>query len=181
MRASKTGGRSYYYRFSMNGKQRKIFLGQLEDTYLNDAAKQHAELAKQVKAGVDAVAERQIAAKELQLKAAVPISITVKQLVERWLKDHLEVNAKCCSYGFDDKVRDKLVDPTLFLNLKYGKNGLYRVFANMMMFSNNKDALVLPPDDRRMWVVDTHITPRSEEYYKSLYGDLDDRKFLTGV
>jgi len=93
----------------MNGKQRKLFLGQLEDTYLNDAAKQHAELAKQVKAGVDVVAERQIAAKELQLKAAVPASITVKQLVERWLKDHLEVNAKRCSYGFDDKVRDKLV------------------------------------------------------------------------
>jgi integrase len=98
MRASKTGGRSYYYRFTMNGKQRKIFLGQLEDTYLNEAAEKHAELAKQVKAGVDVVAERQIAARELQEKAAVPVSITVKQLVEKWLKDHLEVNAKRCSY-----------------------------------------------------------------------------------
>ena len=81
----------------MNGKQRKIFLGQLEDTYLNEAAEKHAELAKQVKAGIDIVAERQIASRELQEKTTVPASITVKQLVERWLKDHLEVNAKRCS------------------------------------------------------------------------------------
>lgn len=78
LRITKTGGRSYYYRFTMNGKQRKVFLGQIEDTYLNDAAEKHAELANQVKAGVDIVAEHQIAAKELQEKAAVPVSISIK-------------------------------------------------------------------------------------------------------
>ena len=82
----------------MNGKQRKIFLGQLEDTYLNDAAEKHAELAKQVKAGIDVVAERQIAARELQQRAAVPVGVTVKQLVEHWLKDYLEVNVKRNTY-----------------------------------------------------------------------------------
>ena len=41
---------------------------------------------------MDIVADRQVAAKELQLKAAVPARNTVKQLVERWLKGYLEVN-----------------------------------------------------------------------------------------
>lgn len=37
LRVTKLGSRSYYFRFGMHGKQRKVFPGQLEDTYLNEA------------------------------------------------------------------------------------------------------------------------------------------------
>ena len=94
LRVAKTGGRAYYYRYTMGGKQRKVWLGNLEDMYLTEAAEQHAELVKQVKANVDIVAERKIAAKELRQKAEAPEGMTVKQLVERWLKDYLWKNTK---------------------------------------------------------------------------------------
>jgi integrase len=94
LRVSKSGGRAYYYRFGMAGKQRKVWLGDTSDTYLEDAAEQHAQLVKQVKAGTDIVAERQIAAKELRQKAEAPTGFTVRQLCERWLHDYLWKNTK---------------------------------------------------------------------------------------
>lgn len=84
-------------------------------------------------------------------------------------------------YEFDDKIRDKLIASVLYLPLKYEKNGMYKVFANMALFSNSKDALVLPPDDRRMWVVETQNTPQDKPYYDALYGDLDRSEYISAV
>lgn len=98
LRISKTGGRSYYYRYTMKGKQRKIHLGSLSDTLLPQAAEQHAVFAKQVKSGIDIVVERQLAAKELQLQAAQPVGLTVKELIEKWLRGYMEVHVKKTTY-----------------------------------------------------------------------------------
>lgn len=99
LRINKAGGRSWYYRFGMAGKQRRVFLGNIDDVFLEEAATEHAGLVKEVKSGVDVVTVRQIEAEELKLKAAAPVAgITVKQLCNRWLKEYAEVNVKKCSY-----------------------------------------------------------------------------------
>ncbi|MBF0383929.1 MAG: hypothetical protein HQL69_23175 [Magnetococcales bacterium] len=72
-------------------------------------------------------------------------------------------------FTVNDRIRDLLTEDRLPLNLKYGRNGTYQVHANFLMFSNHSDALILPAEDRRIWVHETTAKPQNEEYYVDLY------------
>ena len=89
-----------------------------------------------------------------------------------------ETRATEKKYEVDDKVRSKLTEVFLQLNLKYGKNGRHQIHTRFLMMSNHLDALAIPAEDRRIWVHETKAEPRSADYYGSLYRWLQDTENL---
>jgi hypothetical protein len=90
-----------------------------------------------------------------------------------WCVVH-EVRMTRDRYGVDNQVRDRLTESRLQMNLKYGTNGTYDCFANFLLFSNHHDALVIPDEDRRLWVSGMDGEPREAAYYGRLYAWLAD-------
>ena len=72
-------------------------------------------------------------------------------------------------YAIDDKIRDKLTEPTQAVNVKYGVKGYRDVFTTFFMMSNHQDALTLEKEDRRIWVHGTPDKPKPMVYYDRLY------------
>lgn len=85
------------------------------------------------------------------------------------------------AFAVDDKIRSKLTEPELNLNLKFGRNGTVPIFTNFLMMSNHMDALVLTSDDRRIDVFEHFAPAKDEDYYDELYLALDDNDFLRQV
>jgi hypothetical protein len=69
----------------------------------------------------------------------------------------------------------------LRINPKYGKVYDAELLFNLLAFSNNLDALHIPPGDRRFCILSNPTTPRDQAYYTRLYGSLDDAGFLAAV
>jgi hypothetical protein len=69
----------------------------------------------------------------------------------------------------------------LRVNPKYGKVYDTELLFNFLAFSNNLDALHIPPGDRRFCVLSNPTSPRDQDYYTRLYGALDDPGFLVAV
>jgi len=85
------------------------------------------------------------------------------------------------AFAVDDKIRSKLTEDTLPLNLKYGGNGTYPVFTNFLMMTNHMNALVLTKADRRMEIFEHFHEPKKEQYYTDLYLAIEDTEALTQV
>jgi len=73
-------------------------------------------------------------------------------------------------YAISDNIRDVLTEPSLEVNVKYGSKGTRNIYTNFFMMSNNTDALVLTPEDRRINVFKTLAGPKPQSYYDKLYG-----------
>lgn len=73
-------------------------------------------------------------------------------------------------YEVSDRIRSKLTEPSLELNLKYGDKGTRAVYTNFFLQSNHPDALVLPSRDRRINVLTGPDNPKPDAYYERLYG-----------
>lgn len=84
-------------------------------------------------------------------------------------------------YELADKIKSKIEAPQLTINRKYGGKGKENIFANVLMFSNHPDALVIKPEDRRFYVIDGAEEPRDNAYYEKLYAALDDKDWLARV
>jgi len=76
-------------------------------------------------------------------------------------------------FSVSDKIRDRLTEPYLEVNLKYGGKKTQKVFTNFFFMSNHPDALVLTTQDRRINVFENPHKPRSERYYDKLYAWLE--------
>ena len=85
LRTTAKGTKSYYYRYGINKKQRKCFLGVSPAMPLREAQRQHVELYNKVKSGVDVVLERQKAKAEA---AAHVEGLTFAQLYQKWFEAH---------------------------------------------------------------------------------------------
>ena len=59
------------------------------------------------------------------------------------------------SYKIVDALKDIITNETLSLNLKGGRNGTFRVFSNIIGFSNHKNCVKIPYGDRRFFIVDS--------------------------
>jgi hypothetical protein len=66
-------------------------------------------------------------------------------------------------------------------NPKYGKVYDADLLFNLLAFSNNLDALHIPPGDRRFCVLSNPIAPKDQDYYARLYATLEDPEFLAAV
>ncbi|TKB25280.1 hypothetical protein FCL47_14580 [Desulfopila sp. IMCC35006] len=58
-------------------------------------------------------------------------------------------------YRVTDSLKDLITNETLSVNLKGGKTGTYRVYSNIIGFSNHRDCLKIPYGDRRFFIVDS--------------------------
>jgi hypothetical protein len=79
-------------------------------------------------------------------------------------------------FEVNDKIRDLLTDDYLPVNLKYGLNGTIKVFTNLFFIGNGDDEkplLIIPKEDRRLWVLETTVKPMDQSYYIDLYQWLD--------
>ena len=90
------------------------------------------------------------------------------------LKDNLlvtihETKVSNKNWMIDDQVRDKMTEQHLHLNLKYGAQDIFPIYARFLLYSNHVDAVRIPPEDRRMWVLKVDAQPRDEAYYIRLY------------
>ena len=59
------------------------------------------------------------------------------------------------SYKILDALKDIITNETLSLNLKGGKNGTFRVYSNIIGFSNHHNCVKIPYGDRRLFIVDS--------------------------
>lgn len=84
VRVTRTGHKSYIYRYKMNGKPYEYTLGACDDLTLADARKQHAALNALVKAGTNPKIERDLNAKTI---TAIPtVSEFATTFIERYAK-----------------------------------------------------------------------------------------------
>lgn len=82
------------------------------------------------------------------------------------------------SFAVDDKIRAKLTEKHLPLNLKYGANGTFKIFANFLMNTNHRNGLVLQKQDRRIEVFEHFSDAKEESYYNELYAVLNNKDAL---
>ena len=75
-------------------------------------------------------------------------------------------------YEYFKTICDTAVS-THLINPKYDRQKFEEVFFNVLVFSNNADALQLPDDDRRVYVVTNPRERQSFDYYETLQGALD--------
>lgn len=84
-------------------------------------------------------------------------------------------------YSINAEIRSTLTDTRLQLNTKYGFKGRKRVYTSFFMMSNEVDCLIIPKEDRRMFVMNAKIELMPEEYYGALHEQLDNKQFLREV
>ncbi|MCG8043777.1 MAG: DUF5906 domain-containing protein [Candidatus Thiodiazotropha endolucinida] len=89
-----------------------------------------------------------------------------------------EVRATKERFAVNDKIRDILTEDRLEVNIKYGKKRTQDIYTNFLFFSNHKDALSIPAEDRRINVFFCDKKPRERSYYKMIYDWLDDETNL---
>lgn len=73
-----------------------------------------------------------------------------------------------------DMIRDRLTETRQGLNLKYGGYRTADVYTNFFFMSNHSDALILPPEDRRINVFVCPHGPKPGAYYEEINRWKDD-------
>ena len=84
-----------------------------------------------------------------------------------------EAKEESSRYTVNDKLRDKLTDSPLPVDVKWGIRATIPVFTNFIMFTNDRDALIIPKNDRRLWVTGMFDKHKSQAYYSALYDWLE--------
>lgn len=60
------------------------------------------------------------------------------------------------------------------VNDKFGALSVERQYYNVLVFTNHRDALAIPEDDRRLVVLSNPALRRGSDYYRDLWGVLDE-------
>jgi hypothetical protein len=74
---------------------------------------------------------------------------------------------------FYEAVKSMVTDSYLEINAKYGKKGHRDIFCNIIATSNHKNALKLPYNDERWWIIVSGAKRETKEYYRELFNWLD--------
>lgn len=85
------------------------------------------------------------------------------------------------AYQHLQKLKQLVTETTRHINPKYGRQ--YEEFnsCRWLVFSNSQAALPLEDQDRRIWVVSSKDSPKTEGYYRVLYSLLADEAFIASV
>lgn len=89
-----------------------------------------------------------------------------------------EIHTPRKRYRVGDKLREFITESRQQVNVKYGFKGDVAVNCNVILLSNNKAALRIPDEDRRIWAVMHNKEPLSEEHYNKIYELLEDREAI---
>lgn len=84
-------------------------------------------------------------------------------------------------YRLSEKIKEKVEAPFLLINHKYGKQAVQPVYANVAIFSNHRDAVVLQADERRTYVMDGPDEVPDRDYFTKIYKLLDDPRFVASI
>lgn len=86
LQVTRSGARTWVYRFMLHGKAREMGLGSLRDVSLADARRRAAECRRLRSAGIDPINARRAERKEADLEAAR--ALTFKECATAFIQDH---------------------------------------------------------------------------------------------
>jgi hypothetical protein len=72
-----------------------------------------------------------------------------------------------------ERLKAIITEDILEINHKHGKKGNERIFANLIAFTNHRDAVAVDDTDGRFWIVYNKAVRQSAEYYKQYFAWLD--------
>ncbi|MDO5090134.1 MAG: PriCT-2 domain-containing protein [Cardiobacteriaceae bacterium] len=79
-------------------------------------------------------------------------------------------------------IKQKIDAPILRINEKHKAEKETRIYANMLFFSNNMDALPIEDRTRRFYIIEGPTEKKPEVYYRRLYGEiLSNPRFIPAV
>ena len=81
-------------------------------------------------------------------------------------------------YRLGDHLRELITERRVHVNIKNGYKGDRDIFCNFMFLSNHIDAMEIPDEDRRLWVVILDEKPKSMEWYNKVYALLDNQEAI---
>lgn len=84
-------------------------------------------------------------------------------------------------YGVSEAVKKQITDDHLNVDVKYGAEGLQKIYTRFFFQSNHVDGLVLDEEERRFNVFAYHGKPKGHLYYETLYNLLDNELFMNSV
>ncbi len=109
---------------------------------------------------------------------------TMTDVARGQYQDHMADNIFCsiaevkenrkAQYQINDEIRETLTAKRLFLNLKYGKKGDYQIYTRIHMTSNHRDCVVIPSEDRRIFVSICTKPQMPRAHYVTIYELLND-------
>jgi hypothetical protein len=81
-------------------------------------------------------------------------------------------------FEVSDKIRDKLAEDVLQVNIKHGYKGTSNIYSRLFLMSNHFDAFKLPPQDRRLNIFDGPEVLESADYFTRYAAWLADDKAI---
>jgi len=86
-----------------------------------------------------------------------------------------EVRQKSVKFAVQDRLRELITERRMMVNRKYRDPAEMDIYCNLMFLSNHLDALQIPDNDRRLWVVVASDPPRDADWYNLIYQTIEDR------
>ena len=84
-------------------------------------------------------------------------------------------------YKRAERLKSLITEEHRKINPKYGVETIEKNCCRWLMFSNYLDAVPFDDKDRRIEVIPNPTEPKSADYYKEMYGMLDDSAFIGSV
>lgn len=84
-------------------------------------------------------------------------------------------------FSVSEALKKQITDTHLNVDIKYGSEGLMKIYTRFFFQSNHRDALVIDENDRRFNVFANHKPPKPISYYKALYDFEEDPLFAQSI
>ena len=101
----------------------------------------------------------------------------LKSSFDGWLMGKLVVHVdevyEAGNWDLANKLKPLITEPTVSANIKYGPQIEIENYARFIMFSNHGAPLNIEDGDRRYFVFNSKAQPRPDEYYDTLYREIE--------
>ena len=101
----------------------------------------------------------------------------LKSSFDGWLMSKLVVHVdevyEAGNWDLANKLKPLITEPTVSANIKYGPQIEIENYARFVMFSNHGAPLNIEDGDRRYFVFNSKAQPRPDDYYETLYREID--------
>jgi hypothetical protein len=101
----------------------------------------------------------------------------LKSSFDGWLVGKLVVQVdevyESGNWDLANKLKPLITEPTVSANIKYGPQIEIENYARFIMFSNHSAPLNIENGDRRYFVFNSKAQPRPDEYYDTLYREIE--------
>ena len=89
-----------------------------------------------------------------------------------------EVRQKSVKFSVQDRLRELITERRMQVNRKYMPKINADIHANLMFLSNHLDALQIPDEDRRLWVVVNYDPPKDAAWYSVCYAAIENNEAM---